>query len=145
MLADNGNVYMCPRGQTYFIEFDPTSNTTSTVSTTASANRYTGGALASNGNIYCPVFQTDSTILELEPSTGTTALITPTGDYNSENIGGVTLPSGNVMFMPRNTSGWFTVYDPATNTATKAGASTTIKTLSGTFRYIGGVSHPNGS
>ncbi len=149
LLANNGNVYLIPRGKDYFVEFDPTSNVMNNIVTTMSADDYTGGALADNGNICCPSFNTlsPSTILQLNPRDDgfSVSEIAPTGDYNPNNIGGVTLPSGNVMFMPRNSGGWFTVYDPDTNIASKAGISTTVKTLSGTFRYVGGVSHPNGN
>lgn len=146
VLADNGNVYMMPRGVTNFLEFEPSSNTINQISSAGSANEYTGGALASNGNIYCPAFGTSSTILEFNPNDGTSTEKTPTdtSTYTNYNIGGVTLPSGKVMFMPRSSGGWWTIYDPSTNTTEKAGASTTIKTTSTNFEYVGGVSHTNG-
>ena len=149
LLAPNGNVYFIPRGVTYFLEFDPTTDVKNNIVSPNSANDYTGGALADNGNICCPQFNnlTPDTIMHLRATdSGTTvAEIEPTGDYNTTNIGGVTLPSGNVMFMPRTSGGWFTVYDADTNIASKAGISTTVKTLSENFEFVGGVSHPNGN
>ena len=96
--------------------------------------------LAQNGNIYCPAFGGSSTILEFNPADGSSTEITPTGSYNTQNIGGATLPSGKVLFQPRNSGGAFTIYDPATNTATNSG-----KSLSTNFEHMGCVSHYNGN
>jgi len=139
--ADNGNIYMCPRGQNNMLELDPSDDSFTKISLSGvSSNEYTGGVLASNGNIYCPAFQGASTILEFNPADGSSTEITPTGSYNTQNIGGATLPSGKVMFQPRNSGGAFTIYDPATNTASSSG-----KTLSENFEHMGCVPHMNGN
>lgn len=142
--ADNGNIYMCPRGQTNMLELDPSDDSFTKISLTGLvSNEYTGGALAQNGNIYCPRFgnPSSSTLLEFNPADGSHTELTPTGDYNTQNIGGVTLPSGKVMFQPRNSGGWFTIYDPDTNACSKA----STKTLSESFQYMGPVAHMNGN
>ena len=140
ILADNGNIYMCPRGQNNMLELDPSDDSFTKISLSGvGSNEYTGGLLASNGNIYCPAFGGSSTILEFNPADGSSTEITPTGSYNTQNIGGATLPSGKVMFQPRNSGGAFTVYDPATNTASAAGS----KTLSENFEYMGCVPSTN--
>ena len=141
ILADNGNVYMCPRGNQDFLELDPSNDNITFVSVGSAANQFTGGVLAENGNIYCPAFGGDTNILEFEPSTGSRTFVAPSGSYNTFNIGGATLPSGKVLFQPRSSGGHFTVYDPATNTASQAGS----KTLSENFEYMGCVSHMNGN
>jgi hypothetical protein len=141
ILADNGNIYMCPREVTTMGVLDPSTDTMTTVSTSATANEYTGGVLAQNGNIYMPAFGGSSTILEFNPNDNSGTEITPTGDYYKYNIGGATLPSGKVMFQPRSSSGWFTIYDPDTNACTKA----STKTLSENFEYMGCVPSTNGN
>mgnify|MGYP003112359696 FL=1 len=141
ILADNGNIYMCPRGVTTIGMLDPSTDTMTTVATSASANEYTGGVLAQNGNIYMPAFGGSSTILEFNPNDNSGTEVTPTGDYYKYNIGGATLPSGKVMFQPRSSSGWFTIYDPDTNACTKA----STKTLSENFEYMGCVPSTNGN
>ena len=140
ILADNGNIYMCPRGVTTIGVLDPSTDTMTTVATSASANEYTGGVLAQNGNIYMPAFGGSGTILEFNPNDNSGTEVTPTGSYNTQNIGGATLPSGKVMFQPRNSGGAFTIYDPATNTATNSG-----KSLGENFEYMGCVPHTNGN
>lgn len=142
VLADNGNIYMCPRGQTSMLELDPSNDSTTKISLSGvSGDEYTGGLLAQNGNIYCPAFGGSSTILEFNPADGSNSELTPTGSYTTFNIGGATLPSGKVMFQPRSSGGHFTIYDPATNTASQAGS----KTLSENFEYMGCVAHQNGN
>ena len=147
ILADNGNIYMCPRQQTNMLELDPSDDSFTKISLSGvSAKEYTGGMLASNGNIYCPAFEGGTKILEFEPSTGNNFEVVPNtshGNYylNTRNIGGCTLPSGNVMFQPRNSGGSFTNYDPVTNKPIKAGT----KSLSMDFEYMGCVPHPNGN
>jgi len=141
ILADNGKVYMCPRGQTNMLELDPSDDSVTKISLSGvSANEYTGGVLADNGKIYCPAFGGSGTILEFDPSDGSSTERTPTGSYNTQNIGGATLPSGKVMFQPRNSGGAFTIYDPATNTASSAG-----KTIDENFEHMGCVAHHNGN
>ena len=142
ILADNGNIYMCPRGETNMLELDPSNDSFTKITLSGvSANEYTGGVLAENGNIYCPAFSNSPTILEFNPADGSSSEVTPTGDYYKYNIGGATLPSGKVMFQPRSSGGWFTIYDPDTNACTKA----STKTLSEDFEYMGPVAHTNGN
>ena len=132
---------MCPRQVNKMLEIDPTDDSMTLLSlTSVSSNEFTGGVLASNGNIYCPAFNGGSTILEFNPADGSSTRLTPSGSYNTQNIGGATLPSGKVLFQPRNSGGAFTIYDPATNTASSSG-----KTLSESFEYMGCVPHTNGN
>lgn len=148
ILADNGNVYMCPRQITKMLEVDPTDDSMTLISLPVgvSSNEYTGGVLASNGNIYMPAFLDGTKILEFNPTNSTSREIVPLTDHgnyysNRRNIGGCTLPSGNVMFQPRNSGGSFTIYPPSTNRPVKAGT----KTLSEDFEYMGCVPHTNGN
>lgn len=141
ILADNGNVYMCPRGETNMLELDPSNDSFTKISLSGvGASEYTGGVLAENGNIYCPAFNGASTILEFNPADGSSSELTPSGSYTRFNIGGATLPSGKVLFQPRSSGGAFTIYDPATNTATNSG-----KSLSTNFEHMGCVPHMNGN
>lgn len=107
----------------------------------AQLNRWAGGCLAEDGNIYAAPYNT-ANILKFDPVTKlltktTEPFVTNAGYY----YGCVAHPNGKIYFAPAKNL-HLTEYDPATDDVRYI-QDTYLKVVSGD-KYRGGVLHPNG-
>ena len=70
VLANNGNIYTMPNSTSFGIvmEYDPTKETYTTFGN-AEGSQYFGGALATNGMIYCAPYINTDDVLMINPYT----------------------------------------------------------------------------
>jgi hypothetical protein len=122
VLAPNGKLYMGPDNTEFIIEFDPSTNTMTSVGPSfgTSTAKYAYGCLSPNGRIYFGGARARSYI-QFDPTTNTantTDTLAP--GSNSFFAGLVLAPNGFVYMIPRTTSVIVKI-DPVTNTFTSFG------------------------
>ena len=133
----NGNLYMIPRNVNYFVEIDPVNDvyTKMTSHSNLGSNHYTGGALGHNGNIYLAPFGSGQPILEFDPvndvATDLSLTQMPSGSYSY--YGAYTLPSGNIIFQPKDAGDVYLKYTPGATSIEQI-----TETVSVSFAHSGG-------
>lgn len=133
----NGNLYMIPHGVGFFVEVDPSANvfTQKTTHSNLGSDHYSGGSLASNGNIYLAPFTDGQPVVEYDPTNDVATDLSLTGMPGStySYYGAVTLPSGNIVFQPRLSGNPYLKYEPGSSTIIQLS-----ETLASNFAHSGG-------
>ena len=129
----NGNIYLAPLQSGDFLELDPVNETSSTFSTGKGTGQlYCQGALTgADGKIYGVPYN-GSTVLRLDPDTGTVDEPFTHGQGSGAYIGGVAAPNGNIYLAPFDADNVFEI-DPI------AGTSSTYS-FSSNDEFVGAVS-----
>lgn len=131
----NGNIYLAPLQSDSFLELDPVNETSTTFSTGKGTGQlYCQGALTgADGKIYGVPYN-GSTVLRLDPDTGTVDEPFTHGQGSAAYIGGVAAPNGNIYFAPFDANDIFEI-DPL------AGTSSTISDgVTDDDEFVGAVS-----
>ncbi len=97
------------------------------------ARKWSGGALASNGFIYCCP-SNSSTVLKIDPSTDTISTFGSVGGSSDKWSGAILAPNGKIYCAPLLQSS-ILIIDPTTDTTS---------TVASSSNYISGVLAPNG-
>lgn len=129
----NGNIYLAPLQSGDFLELDPVNETSTTYSTGKGTGQglCQGALTGADGKIY-GVPWASSTVLRLDPDTGTVDEPFTHGQGNNAYIGGVAAPNGNLYLAPFDADNVFEI-DPI------AGTSSTYS-FSSNDEFVGAVS-----
>ena len=140
--APNGNIYFIGRNNSNILEYDPSTNQSTTISVSGmGSNNYTGGCLGRNGNIYCAPFS-ETDVLEFNPVARTSRKISASATSSNSFNGAVMDTTGNVICIPQNQSNFIHIdcsVEPAVVSTPTYGASFS------TAGIISGTTHPNGN
>jgi len=134
----DGKVLLGPRDLKAEL-YDPSTGTTSTITITGqgSGRTHLQPVLSTNGKVYIPPFNSSRTVVEWDPSTGTS-----TSHFNSNlSTGGYygahPLDDGRIIFKPKNSTNHM-LFDPSTNTS----SSTNITSAGAGFTHPNMCTHP---
>lgn len=129
----NGNIYLAPLQSDSFLEIDPVNNTYTKYSTGKGTGQLLcqGAVTGADGKIY-GVSYNSSTILRLDPATGTVDEPFTHGQGTNAFIGGTPAPNGNIYLAPFDANNIFEI-DPI------AGTTGTISLVSNDS-YVGATS-----
>jgi len=130
----NGNIYLAPLQSDSFLELDPATETSTTYSTGKGTGQLLcqGALTGADGKIY-GVSYNSSTILRLDPDTGTVDEPFTHGQGTNAFIGGVAAPNGNIYLAPFDADNIYEI-DPL------AGTASTITLYSADDEFVGAVS-----
>ncbi len=113
----NGNIYLAPLQSGDFLELDPVNETSTTYSTGKGTGQLLcqGALTGADGKIY-GVPWNSSTVLRLDPDTGTVDEPFTHGQGTAAFLGGVAAPNGNIYFAPFDASNIYEI-DPLAGTS----------------------------
>lgn len=117
------DMYVIPRESGNFVKLDTATNTYSDMSATTTNNQFQGASLGLHGNIVCCPFDSNSPG-EYDPSTDTLTTVTTSGGPGSPSFyEALTLPDGDILFLPRNNHKMIR-YTPGNTTVVQVGSHT---------------------
>jgi len=139
-LAPNGIIYGIPSNANNILTINPISeniNPNAISTGLTDSNKYRGGTLAPNGNIYCMNNASTIPIGIINTTTNTFSTLAVTGTYSGAVLG----TDGNLYCAPSNLDGTSILkIDTTTNTASYITISAIV-----TNAYAGGALAPNGN